>query len=41
MAYIIPDSIIYILSGVECDRDYNHIKWFNSRAEQQSYMLDH
>lgn len=39
MAYIIPDSIIYILSGVECDRDYNHIKWFNSRAEQQSYML--
>lgn len=41
MAYIIPDSIIYILSGVECDRDYNHVKWFNSRAEQQSYMLDH
>lgn len=41
MSYIIPDSIIYILSGVECDRDYNHIKWFNSRAEQQSYMLDH
>ena len=41
MAYIIPDSIIYILSGIECDRDYEHIKWFNSRAEQQSYMLDH
>lgn len=41
MSYIIPDSIIYILSGVECDRDYNHVKWFNSRAEQQSYMLDH
>lgn len=41
MAYIIPDSIIYILSGVECDCDYEHIKWFNSRAEQQSYMLDH
>lgn len=41
MSYIIPDSIIYILSGVECDRDYEHIKWFNSRAEQQSYMLDH
>lgn len=41
MSYIIPDSIIYILSGVECDRNYNHVKWFNSRAEQQSYMLDH
>ena len=40
MAYVIPDSIIYILSGVECDRDYEHIKWFNSRTEQQSYMLD-
>lgn len=41
MSYIIPDSTIYVLSGVECDRDYNHIKWFNSRTEQQSYMLNH
>lgn len=41
MAYVIPDSIIYILSGVECDINYNHVKWFNSRSEQYSYMLDH
>lgn len=41
MAYVRPDSTVYILSGVECDRNYDHVKWFNSRSEQFSYMVDH
>lgn len=39
MAYVIPDSNVYILSGVECDKSYNHVKWFNSRTEQFNYMF--
>lgn len=41
MAYVAPDSTVYILSGVECDRNYDHVKWFNSRSEQYNYMIDH
>lgn len=41
MAYVTPDSTVYILSGVECDKNYDHVKWFNSKSEQYNYMIDH
>lgn len=41
MAYVVPDSIVYILSGVECDKTFDNVKWFNSKSEQFNYMLDH
>lgn len=41
MAYVAPDSDVYILAGVECDRNYDHVKWFNSRSEQFNYMVGH
>lgn len=41
MAYVAPDSDVYILAGVECDRTYDNVKWFNSKSEQFNYMIDH
>jgi len=41
MAYVTPDSAVYILSGVECDKNFDHVKWFNSKSEQYNYMIDH
>lgn len=41
MAYVAPDSDVYILAGVECDRTYDNVKWFNSKSEQFNYMIEH
>lgn len=41
MAYVAPDSDVYILAGVECDKTFDNVKWFNSRSEQLNYMVSH
>lgn len=41
MAYVTPDSTVYVLAGVECDKSYDHVKWFNSKSEQYNYMINH
>lgn len=38
MAYVAPQSIIKVLSGVPLVNNYQHTLWFDSAAAQQSYF---
>lgn len=39
--YIEPNSDLYILRGVEADRDFKNVKYFADRSSQMSYMQNH
>lgn len=38
MSYIAPDTDIFLLSNVECDRNFDNVKYFASRESQYNYM---
>ena len=39
MSYIAPDTDVYLLAGVECDRNFDNVKYFASKSAQHNYML--
>lgn len=38
MSYIAPDTDIYLLANVECDKSYDNVKYFATKNAQHSYM---
>ena len=38
MSYIAPDTDIYLLADVECDKSYDNVKYFATKNAQHSYM---
>lgn len=38
MSYIAPDTDIYLLANVECDKSYDNVKYFATKNAQYSYM---
>ena len=38
MSYIAPDTDIYLLANVECDKSYDNVKYFETKNAQHSYM---
>lgn len=40
MSYIAPDTDIYLLANVECDKSYDNVKYFATKNAQHSYMSD-
>lgn len=38
MSYIAPDTDIYLLANVECDKSYDNVKYFATKSSQYSYM---
>lgn len=38
MTYIAPDTDIYLLANVECDKSYDNVKYFATKNAQHSYM---
>ena len=38
--YIAPNSTVYLLSGVPCDKSYIHTLYFENKNEQYSYFYD-
>ena len=38
MGYIAPDTDIFLLSNVECDKNFDNVKYFSSRSDQYNYM---
>lgn len=39
MSYIAPDTDIYLLANVECDKSYDNVKYFATKNAQHTYML--
>lgn len=39
MSYIAPDTDIYLLANVECDKSYDNVKYFASKNAQHTYMF--
>lgn len=40
MSYIVPDTDIYLLANVECDKSYDNVKYFVTKNAQHDYMSD-
>lgn len=40
MSYIAPDTDIYLLANVECDKSYDNVKYFVTKNAQHDYMSD-
>ena len=40
MSYIAPDTDIYLLANVECDKSYDNVKYFATKNAQHTYMSD-
>ena len=40
MSYIAPDTDIYLLANVECDKSYDNVKYFATENAQHTYMSD-
>lgn len=40
MSYIAPDTDIYLLANVECDKSYDNVKYFATKNAQHRYMSD-
>lgn len=40
MSYIAPDTDIYLLANVECDKSYDNVKYFATKSAQYTYMFD-
>lgn len=38
MSYIAPDTDIYLLANVECDKSYDNVKYFATKNAQHTYM---
>lgn len=38
MSYIAPDTDIYLLANVECDKSYDNVKYFATKNAQHAYM---
>lgn len=38
MSYIAPDTDIYLLANVECDKSYDNVKYFATKNAQYTYM---
>lgn len=38
MSYIAPDTDIYLLANVECDKSYDNVKYFATKQAQHTYM---